>query len=113
MITKAAVVVSGTHEKVDDNYKLLSETLKRRNVNELRETLDEKNIFKLRKDNRTDPEEEWDTFPQSDSDENEPYSDDKDSDVQQNRRDQMSDQLSGGMLNNDKGMLETFDQGSD
>lgn len=62
MITKAAVLTSGTQEVEDDNYKLLSETLKRRNLNELRDELDEKKVVKLNKQNRLDVEEDWDSF---------------------------------------------------
>lgn len=62
MITKAAVISSNTQEVVDDNYKLLSETLLRRDLNELRDELDGKKVFKLQNQNRVEPEEEWDTF---------------------------------------------------
>jgi len=62
MITKAAVITSKTQEAVDDNYVLLSETLVRRDLNELRDELDEKKVFKLQTQNRKDVEEEWDTF---------------------------------------------------
>ena len=62
MITKAAVISSHTQEVVDDSYKLLSETLMRRDLNELRDELDGKKIFRLQKHNREEVEEEWDTF---------------------------------------------------
>lgn len=62
MITKAAVISSNTQENFDDNYKLLSETLMRRNLNELRDELDGKKVFNLQKHNREEVEEEWDTF---------------------------------------------------
>lgn len=103
MITKAAVITSKTQEVVDDNYVLLSETLMRRDLNELRDELDGKKIFKLQKQNRDEVEEEWDTFKSTPSGSEDEEEQDNDDDSNSRREDDsdVSAQLAGfGALRN-------------
>jgi hypothetical protein len=95
MITKAAVISSHTQEVVDDSYKLLSETLMRRDLNELRDELDGKKIFRLQKHNREEVEEEWDTFKDTPSGSEEEDQEHVDSNEQEDREDDSDVSLGG------------------